>query len=204
MKPMHSGLIHWGSHLHPLVIVLVIVLLNVFWTTTLATFGSHFEQISGFQPIDLQNVSSILSAEDALQQISTYTAETRSLYWSFFILDNFVPLIVFGAFSLLWVMLLRWLPGTFFQNLLASPFILLPWGVGLFDIAENVLFVTAINNVSEPNVLAILNTGLMFTRLKAFCLFVSFFTTMLLVLSVFVITVRQRLGQTMTPKRAAL
>lgn len=88
--------------MHPASIIVFIVVLFTFWTLTLNAFDSFFQEVSAGQPLlDLQNRSNILSPEAALNLIRTYNIEARKLYWSFFILDNAVPLVVFGSLSLI-------------------------------------------------------------------------------------------------------
>lgn len=190
MSPMIALLLRLGHGFHPVAIVALIVLFNVTWPLTLGAFGHQFEAVSGYQPIDLQNVSGILSAEEALTQIATYSSEARSLYWSFFILDNIVPLLSFGAFSLLWAAMLPRLRHPFFQNLLMGPFLLLPWGVGLFDILENLCFILCISGYAGDAASATMTLGLWFVLLKAVCLSATFMTTLVLFASLIVVQVR--------------
>lgn len=190
MSPMISLFLRLGRGFHPAAIVALIVLFNATWIPTLGAFGHQFEAVSGYQPIDLQNVSGILTAEEALAQIATYSTEARSLYWSFFILDNIVPLLSFGAFSLLWAAMLPRLRHPFFQNLLTGPFLLLPWGVGLFDILENLCFILCISGYAGDAASATMTLGLWFVLLKALCLSATFMTTLVLLASLIVVQIR--------------
>lgn len=180
MSALRKVITYLGLNTHPLLLVLLIVALNVFWTLTLSAFGAQFERTAGYQPIDLQNVSSILTPEAAFSQIQTYDDTARAFYWSFFILDNAIPLVVFGSFAPLWVYLLSRRPQRWATALLNSPFVLLPLGVGLFDIMENVAFMLAITRAPDPSALGLLEIGLLFVRLKALCLFSTFGITLLL------------------------
>jgi hypothetical protein len=84
---------------------------------------------------------------------------------------------VFGSLSLLWVNLLQRQSQVLAYHLLNSSFILLPLGVGLFDIAENICFVTAISAPQALNALTLVTIGLNFVKLKALCIFSSFIFT---------------------------
>lgn len=188
---MTKLLIRLGTDFHTFVLLGLWLLLNVTWTLTLSAFGHQFKVVSGYPPIDLQNVSSILTAEAALNQIATYSNEVKMFYWSFFILDNIIPLLSFGSFSLIWVVMLRRLPYRFYQNLLNSPFILIPWGVGLFDILENLCFILCISGYVQTSAVETMNLGLFFVRLKAICLFATFGTTLFLFVSLVFGTLRK-------------
>lgn len=180
MKALQNLIIRIETSLSFWSILAIVIGLNIFWTVTLEAFGSTFEQTAGIRPLDLQNVSEVLSAPVALEQISTYSTEARTLYWSFFILDNIVPLVTFGAFSLLWSYFMRRDRNSILQRLLHSPFLLIPLGVGFFDIIENLYFISAIAAVGTGETAqGLLEIGLLFVRLKAFCLFTTFITTMI-------------------------
>jgi hypothetical protein len=156
------------------VILALIVTLNVSWLLTLSAFGSQFEQVAGFLPIDLQNTSSLLTATQAIDQIMTYSSEARLFYWVFFILDNLMPPLVFGALSLLWAYFLSRRKNRWTDLLIASPFLLIPWGVGVFDWFENLCFVVVVSDPSAANALQLMELGLIFTRIKAGFLFATF------------------------------
>ncbi len=182
MKPLANRIRDWGSTLHLLVIILLIFALFTFWTYTLNAFSSLFFQVSGQPLLDLENRNSILSVDAAMNLIRSYNIEARKMYWSFFILDNAVPFVVFGSLSLLWVNILKRYNHSFAQNLLNSSFVLLPLGVGLFDIAENTCFVTAISSSGSQDVSSFISVGLVLVRMKALCLFSSFGVTLGIVL----------------------
>lgn len=192
MKPVQNLIIRAGTALPPMIIVLLIAGLNIYCGVTLDAFGRHFQQISGYLPIDLQNVGAILTAQQALEQIATYTSDTISLYWSFFILDNLMPPLVFGTFALLWVYYLKGQRHPFAGRLLNSPLLLIPLGVGLFDLIENLFFVAAISYYPNPSTEILLQAGLIFVHLKAVCLFSTFIITALLTVYHIVTFVRSR------------
>jgi hypothetical protein len=192
MTVLIRQIVRWGSAIHPVLSVAIIVGLNVYWTVTLDMFGRQFEQVAGALPIDLLNVAGILSAAEAREQIATYRQEAKTLYWSFFVMDNIMPPLVFGSFTLLWVPLLRRHANRIFDQLLNSPFMLIPFGVGFFDWIENLCFVVAITIYPQAGTLTALQIGLGFVWLKAACLFTTFNVTALLIGFNFVAAVRQR------------
>jgi len=178
MKLLASFLGRIGATLHPITIVLIIVALNISWTLTLDMFGRHFQAVAGAPLLDLQNVRSILSVDQAAALISTYSNEAKSLYWSFFIMDNLMPPLVFGAFALLWAKLFHDSALVLFKRLTDSPILLLPLGVGLFDWFENLAFITAMVTLPDAGARTALQIGLIFVQLKALCLFATFGLTM--------------------------
>lgn len=178
---MRRAFKNWGTRLPLPLILIVIVGLNVYWSFTLSAFGTQFEQVSGYQPLDLQNVQQILSPQAAIAQAATYSAEAKAMYWSFFILDNLMPPLVFGSFILLWASVLARNPNPVTQRILGSPLMFIPLGVGLFDCMENLAFMTAIARLAEPQATAIMQLGLTFVQLKAICLFATFGITLLLI-----------------------
>jgi len=180
MKAMRTLILNFGSMTSVWVIFALIVTLNVSWLLTLSALGKQFEQIAGLLPIDLQNTVSILSAPQAVEQIMTYSSEARIFYWVFFILDNLMPPIVFGALSLLWAYYLTRRRNPWIDRLIASPFLLIPWGVGVFDWFENLCFVVVVSDPLAANVLQIMELGLIFTRIKAGFLFATFSLTFVL------------------------
>ena len=97
-------------------------------------------------------------------------------------MDNVVPLLSFGAFSLLWAYLLKGFTQPLLVRLRNSSVILIPFGVGLFDIVENLCFVSAIQIAPSPNALLALQVGLIFVQFKAICLYATFLTTPLLII----------------------
>jgi hypothetical protein len=189
MKAVYGAIARAADSLPLPVILALILALNIYWSGTLNAFGAHFEAVAGAPLLDLQNVGSILSAEDAAALVGSYSLEARSLYWSFFILDNLMPPLVFGVFALLWVYCLRRIDARWAARLLASPFLLLPFGVGLFDLAENLTFVLAL--AAEPETMvSTLQTGLLFVNAKAICLFATFGLTPLLIAAALVSRLR--------------
>ncbi len=196
MKPLRNLLIRLGDAIHPLTIVAIIVGLNVYWTVTLAMYGAQFQQLAGYLPIDLQNVDNILTPEQALAQIATYTPDVKTLYWSFFILDNIMPPLVFAAFALLWVYFLRRGANRLFDRLLDSPFLLIPLGVGFFDWFENLCYIVAISIYPASGAWQAMEIGLVLVRLKAACLFATFGVTLLLIVFHLYTMARGRLPRT--------
>lgn len=104
---MRKSIVKLGSTLHPTIIVGVLLGLNIYWVGILDIFGDYFERVAGAPLLDLQNTQGILSPDAAQSLIARYNEPARNLYWSFFIMDNVMPPLVFGMFSLLWVLLLR-------------------------------------------------------------------------------------------------
>ncbi|MDJ0757498.1 MAG: hypothetical protein QNJ45_28450 [Ardenticatenaceae bacterium] len=174
---MRKLIVFLGEKIHPAAVIALVVGLNAYWTGILEAFGAHFVTVSGFPLLDLQNVERILSAGEAQALIANYGPEAQTLYWSFFIMDNLMPPLVFSSFAVLWVVLLRRFPHRIADRLLNSPLLLVPLGVGLFDWLENLCFVTAIT--TESNSLLLLRIGLGFVWLKAICLFATFILTAL-------------------------
>lgn len=193
MKPLQYLIIRLGSVIHPVLTVLIIVGLNLYWTVTLDMYGRQFRQVAGYLPIDLQNVSRIISPAEGLAQIATYTQEAKTLYWSFFILDNIMPPLVFTSFALLWVYFLRANANRLFDRLLDSPFILIPLGVGFFDWFENLCYIVAISVYPDASALQAMQIGLMFVWPKAACLFATFIVTALLIVYHMYASARRRL-----------
>jgi hypothetical protein len=202
MNSVRSMIYTVGSRLGIVTILVLIVALNASWLATLNAFGAHFEQVSGYPLIDLQNTSSILSASAAVGQIATYSSDARSLYWSFFILDNIMPPLTFGALALLWAYYLSRGRGGLVARLKNSPFLLIPFGVGLFDWMENLVFVTVVADPAAAGALQMMEIGLIFTRLKAGFLFATFGLTLALTVYHIVTQIRYRRGD-MTGRRAA-
>lgn len=188
-------LVRLGSAVHPGLSIVLIVGLNVYWTITLEMFGRQFEQVAGVLPIDLLNVSGILTTAEAQAQIARYSQAARTLYWSFFVMDNIVPLLAFGSYTLLWVYLLRRHSNPLFDRLLNSPLLLIPFGVGLFDSIENLSFITAITITPKAGTLMALQIGLTFVWLKVACLFTTFAGTALLIGYHAVVTIRSLIGR---------
>jgi hypothetical protein len=180
MQVFQNGINGLAAKLPIGAILLLVIGLNAYWTLTLAAIGPQFEQIANAPLLDLQNVMGVLSAEDALALVNTYSTEARSFYWQFFTLDNLMPPLVFGSFALLWAWLLQRFPGRW-TWLSSSPLLFVPFGVGFFDILENLCFVLVMS--ADPTAaLPIMQTGLTFVALKAICLFATFGLTPVLAL----------------------
>lgn len=203
MTVLRNLLYHVGSKSSIITILALIIALNASWLVTLDVFGAQFEQVSGYQPIDLQNTSSILSASAAVEQVSTYPTEARSLYWSFFILDNIMPPLTFGVLSLLWAYYLSRGRGSLVARLKNSPFLLIPFGVGLFDWMENLAFIAVVADPSAASALQVMEIGLIFTRLKAAFLLATFGLTLALTVYHIVTQIRYRFNDTAGQRAAS-
>lgn len=180
MKNLQELIYKIGSNTNILVILVIIITLNISWLVTLDSFGKQFEQITGYLPIDLQNTSSILTAPEAVAQINNYPIEAKTFYWSFFILDNLMPPLTFGSLALLWAYYIARHKNRLFDKLKAIPFLLIPFGVGLFDWFENLCFISVIANPAGTNALTIMEIGLIFVRLKAIFILITFGITQLM------------------------
>lgn len=173
MNALQTGINGLAKRLSLLAILVIIVGLNIYWSFTLNAFGAHFEAVAQAPLLDLQNVGSILSPQAAAALITSYSPEARSLYWVFFILDNLLPPLVFGAFALLWAYTFRHFPGRWAEVLPSSPLVLIPLGVGLFDCLENLCFVVAMTG--EPAAaLTTMQIGIVFVYIKAAFLLTTF------------------------------
>jgi hypothetical protein len=177
MNAFRQLVIRIGEKVHPIPLLIVIVALNISWTVTLEMFGTHFRLVAGQPLLDLENVRQIYTVEQGLTLINQYSSEARSLYWVFFILDNIMPPLVFGAFALLWGSLLARNPNRISKWLLSSPLLLIPFGVGLFDWIENLGFIMAITLAPAEAAAQPLQVGLFFVQWKAICLFATFIGT---------------------------
>ena len=177
---LSESLRHRLSNLPLPLILLVIIGLNIYWSLTLNAFGAHFQQVAGTTLLDLENVGGILSPQAAADHISAYSTEARSLYWQFFTLDNLMPPLVFGSFVLLWIYCLHRTRFNLARSIEASPVLFIPFGVGLFDVLENVAFVTAISSPQMTSLLP-LQIGTAFVYLKAICLFATFGLTIVFI-----------------------
>jgi hypothetical protein len=183
-------LIRTLAHRISLIQILIFVVgLNLYWTLTLTAFSAHFTQIANAPLLDLENTRGVLVPDTALTLVNTYSPEARGEYWSFFILDNIIPPIVFGSFAVLWAKLLSGIPYKWSRQLLNSPLLLVPFGVGLFDCLENLCFVLV---MSADAGLPTMQVGLMFVQLKALCLFLTFGLTPIFTIAATVISLRQR------------
>lgn len=183
MQQVRALVTRWGSNIDPRLLICILVALNVYWTVTLGAFDRQFRQVAGYPLLDLQNdldPGRIITPTRVMEQIATYGQEAKTLYWSFFILDNIMPQLTFGSFALLWVYFLRSNPHRFTGALLGSSFIVLPLGVGVFDWLENLGYIVAIHAYPEAITLPAIYAGLLFKWLKAACLFPTFLCTAVL------------------------
>lgn len=192
MSLLTRSVVRLEAALHPLLIVAVVLALNVAWTVTLQAFDLQFRAVSGLPLLDLQNTRGILTAREALDLVTGYSVEARSLYWVFFILDNIVPLLAFGSFALLWAALLRRTSPAAYSWAQRTPLLLIPFGVGGFDSVENLAFLFAIHQPTAPLALPAMQLGLGFVWLKAICLFTTFGLTPALVVALIVAAIRRR------------
>jgi hypothetical protein len=188
---LHNLVLSIGSRTTIVAAVLLVVGLNVYWTFTLNAFGAHFEAVAGAQLLDLANVGSILPVAEAARLLESYSTEARSLYFQFFVLDNLMPPIVFGAIAVLWVSLLQNRRAKVANWFLRSPLLLVPFGVGLFDVLENLTFVSYLAGPHAGS-LGLLQVGLTFVRIKAAFLFASFGATAVILIAAIVLALVER------------
>jgi hypothetical protein len=195
MHQLHRFVVRLGSRLDLRLLIASLVTLNIVWLIILRAIGSHFEAVAGYPLLDLQNSISpdaVMTPSRAMMQIASYSSEARTLYWSFFILDNIMPQVTFGCFALLWVALLRGSSHRLARRLLASYLLLLPLGVGLFDWAENLAYVAAIHVYPAAETLPWLYAGLVVKWLKAACLILTFWGTLPIAVYATALRLRQR------------
>ncbi|HZG69054.1 MAG TPA: hypothetical protein VEZ12_20140 [Herpetosiphonaceae bacterium] len=195
MYQLHQFVVRLGSRVDLRLLIASLVTLNIVWLIILRTIGGHFEQVAGYPLLDLQNSISpdaVMTPTRAITQIATYTSDAKTLYWSFFILDNIMPQLTFGLFALLWVVLLRGTPHRLARRLLGSYLLLLPLGVGLFDWAENLAYVAAIHVYPAGDLLPWIYAGLITKWLKAACLMVTFWGTLPIAIYATTLRLRQR------------
>lgn len=198
MDALRRGVVLAGARASLPGLVAAIVLLNTAWLVVLGAIGAQFERLAGVPLLDLQN--SVLPGEAvtpsrALAQIATYPPEAISLYWSFFVLDNVVPVLVFGAFALLWARLLHARPGRLQRIVLGTAVLLVPFGVGAFDVVENLAYVTAITGDPATAVPA-LWIGLVAKWVKAAFLQATFLLTAVVVVGA--VLARRRASRAVT------
>ena len=180
MKQIHRAVVMLGSRIDPRLLLAILLGLNVAWLVILRAIGVHFQEVAGYPLLDLQNdvrPGDAMTPSRALAQISTYTSEAKTIYWAFFILDNIMPPLVFGAFALVWVYLLRGSQRPLFQRLLGSSVLLVPLGVGAFDWIENLAYLSAIHSYPAADTIPALYAGLIAKWLKAACLMTTFLGT---------------------------
>ncbi len=160
-------------------ILFTIAALVAYWSGILEVIGSHFLVVANAPLLDLENVQSILTADEALAVVQQYNGSAQTLYLIFFILDTIFPPIVFGSFALLWAFILQRTPFSWMKFFRGSPILLIPFGVGVFDWVENLFFLNVIA-VETANPVLLLQIGLVFVRLKAAMLFSTFGITVAL------------------------
>lgn len=200
MKPLYTLLGRVGSEMSLISILVLILVLNVSWTLTLELFGQHFSRVAGLPLLDLQNVRGVLDVQQATTLISGYSTEAKSLYWSFFIMDNLMPPLVFGSFALLWAKLFSHSTAALPKRLLNSPILLIPLGVGVFDWFENLAFITALSTMPAPGAEQAMQIGLILVQLKALCLFSTFGLTIVFIVYSAILWVTQVLrGRLLQP-----
>ena len=195
MNQIHQLVVRLGSRLDPRLLIAGLTTLNIVWLIILRAIGGHFEEVAGYPLLDLQNSVSpdaVMTPTRAVAQIATYTSDAKSLYWSFFILDNIMPQLTFGVFALLWVALLRGTPHRLARRLLGSYLLLLPLGVGVFDWIENLGYLAAIHSYPAAGTLPWLYAGLIAKWLKAGCLLLTFWGTVPIAMYVGAWRFRQR------------
>jgi hypothetical protein len=195
MTALRRFVVSTGGRLDRRLLIATVLLLNAAWLVTLAAVGEQFRRAAGVPLLDLQN--SVLPGEAmtpsrALEQIAGYPAEAIGLYWSFFVLDNIMPPLVFGVFALLWANLLRDRPGRLQRLLLGTPLVLVPLGVGAFDWVENLAYVSAIAAADPSTATAAVWVGLVAKWIKAAFLQVTFLITAVVVVAAAVGALRRR------------
>lgn len=181
MSSLPTALGRAGAAMHPLAAFALVILLNAPWVVTLQAFGALFERQAGAPLLDLASVPTVLAPDAALDIVSAYSSADIALYWSFFAMDNVVPLISFGAYALLWASLLHRSGFTIGRRLGRSWLLLIPFGVGGFDIIENLFFVSALASDDPADRLALLTWGLVFVQAKAVALLATFALTPIVV-----------------------
>lgn len=195
MRTIHRLVVDLGSRANPGLLVTSLLMFNIAWVLILGAFDTQFRQVAGYPLPDLQNDlagATVMTPARFLEQAASYTQEARTLYWAFFILDNIMPQLSFGAFALLWVALLRRTPRRWASRLLRGPLLLIPLGVGLFDWVENVAYVWVISQPTDPNVLGVLYVGLVAKWIKGACVPMTMFGTLPLLGAFLVAAVRGR------------
>ena len=179
MKPIQQWLVALEGRFNILFVASFVVLANVWWTITLQAFNREFMAVAGNMLPDLQNGSMgpRLTLEGFQSQIASYSETARTLYWNFFIMDNIVPVVSFAPFALIWIYLLRRNPNRLFNWLLASPFILIPLGIGIFDWWENLFYVSAITNGAGEGTATLIQAGFFFGAIKGVFVQLTFLLT---------------------------
>ena len=195
MTALRQVVVDAGARVDRRRLVVTIVLLNAAWLVTLAAIGEQFRRAAGGPLLDLQNSvlpGEVMTPSRALEQIAAYPPEAIGLYWSFFVLDNLMPPLVFGAFALLWANLLHDRPGRLRRLLLGTPAVLVPFGVGAFDWVENLGYVSAIATADPATATVAIWVGLVAKWVKAAFVQVTSLTTAVVVVVAVLAAVRRR------------
>ncbi|MFB9991077.1 hypothetical protein ACFFLM_03645 [Deinococcus oregonensis] len=185
MTQLHALVLSLGHTVTPGLLIPWLIGVNVVWIVILAAYGPHFQQVAGFQLLDLQNAFRApqrITFTEALRQVSLYSPEARALYWPFFILDNIMPQLAFSSFAVLWAHLLKGVPTNAAQWFLHSPLLLLPLGVGFFDWFENLGYILAMHTASPRTRHAAMFAALTAKWIKAACLLPTFILTVPIVM----------------------
>jgi len=123
---------------------------------------------NNFQPFDMQ---STLSVDDVDTQLTFYTNESKQIYFGFFIIDFFFPLLG-GLFSAsLATFSLRSLNFSWFNTLQASQWLLLFLSPTLFDWLENISTLFLLQTYPPVN-FDVVFIMLFFKSAKLICLFI--------------------------------
>jgi hypothetical protein len=184
MRSLQRLVVDLGTRADRGLLVAAILLVNAAWLLILDALGTEFRAVAGVPLLDLQNeigTARMVTPARALAQIAAYPSEARSLYWSFFILDNVLPPLTFGSLALLWANLLRGDQGRMARRLLGSAVVLVPLGVGAFDWLENLAYVHAISRAADPTATTAIWIGLVAKWIKAAFLQATFLLTLAVV-----------------------
>ncbi len=177
MRQLRDVVIALGSRLNPGLLGVLVLALNVYWLVILAVINREFQGVTNGHPLlDLQNSlapGEIITLAKVLEQLGDYTGASRLIYWVFFMLDNIMPHLAFGAIALLWVYFWRSNPNRLYDWLLGGYAVLIPLGVGFFDWLENLFYLVAIHAYPSPDTVWAVVVGLTFKWLKAACVYPS-------------------------------
>jgi hypothetical protein len=194
MRQVHQLVLAVGNRVDGRLVVITLLALNISWLIMLRAIGGQFEEVAGVPLLDLQNeigTDAMMTPDRMTDQIASYTQGAKTLYWSFFILDNIMPPLTFGVFSLLWVRFFRSHPGSVVQRLVHSYALLIPLGVGFFDWIENLGYITAIHDYPAGGTTAAIVVGLTAKWIKAAFLQLTFLGTWVLLIRHLALEVRQ-------------
>jgi hypothetical protein len=188
-------LVHWLEHkLGIWQTVAFLILTNIWWAITLQAIDSRFTALTGFRLPDLQNgtFAPALTVQSFQTQIAAYTDSARAVYLGFFVLDNTVPFLAFAPFALLWASLLKRQHTRLSAWLLATPFVLIPAMVGVFDVWENLFYLTAIELAPASGTAQLIQAGFVFGFVKGLCVQATLYLTLPLLLTNLFLFVRRR------------